>query len=205
MVEKQAKTSTAGPGVLVIISGPSGGGKSSLVERLFQSTPLPLSYSVSATTRVARAGEIDGKHYHFMPRAQFEALRDQGAFLEYAEVYGNLYGTPKAPVLDMLRQGRWVVLEIDVQGAKQVKESLPDAVTVFVRAPSLETYEQRIRARGTESSEAISRRLAVCQAELAAAWSFDFQVVNDDLEQAARTVQTLLCGVRYLREKADVR
>lgn len=189
------------PGMVLIISGPSGSGKSSLVARLIECGEFPIDFSVSATTRAPRPGEVDGQHYYFLSRERFGALRDQAAFLEYAEVFGNYYGTLREPVVAALSRGRWVLLEIDVQGARQVKGAMPAAVSFFIRTPSWETYEERMRTRGTETTDTISIRLARVVAELSFAAAFDFQIVNESLDQADRTLRTLLHGLVHQREE----
>jgi guanylate kinase len=128
-------------------------------------------------------------------------MRDAGEFIESAEVHGNLYGTPRLPVEEAINAGRWMVLDIDVEGHRQVKALMPEAVSFFVRAGSLETYEARLRARGTESDRQIAIRMDAVRRELASATSYDYQIVNDDLEQAARTWRTLLQGVQAARAR----
>jgi guanylate kinase len=181
---------TIGP--LIILSGPSGSGKSTLLERLLAQTHWPLHVSVSATTRLPRSGEKDGQHYHFWTRERFEEARRAGEFLEWAEVHGCLYGTLKSEVDPYRARGTGVILDIDVQGAAQVRRLYPDSVSIFLRASSLPTYEARLRQRGTESEEAIRRRLAGAARELAHAGEYDYQVVNDDLGTAVAEVDAIL-------------
>jgi guanylate kinase len=188
-------------GLLVILSGPSGSGKSTLVHRLLSLVEFPITFSVSATSRPPRPGEKAGKDYLFLPRDEFLRMRDAGEFIESAEVHGNLYGTPRLPVEEAINAGRWMVLDIDVEGHRQVKALMPEAVSFFVRAGSLETYEARLRARGTESDRQIAIRMDAVRRELASATSYDYQIVNDDLEQAARTWRTLLQGVQAARAR----
>lgn len=183
------------PGLLLVVSGPSGGGKSTLVRELVQGGEFPIDYSVSATSRAPRPGEVEGRDYFFLSRDSFAARAAAGEFLEHAEVHGNLYGTPKAAVRAGLANGRWILLEIDVAGQRQVKQVLPEAVSFFIRAPSLEDLEARLRRRRTEDEAAIARRLADARAELAAAATFDFQIVNETVPQAVRTFRTLLKGL----------
>jgi guanylate kinase len=175
---------TENKGPLIILSGPSGSGKSTVITRLLAAKDLPLRLSVSVTTRAPRPGEEDGKDYHFWPRERFEKEKQAGAFLEWAEVFGNYYGTLRREVEPYRGQGMGVILDIDVQGAAQVRSKCPDAVTVFLRAPSLEVYERRLRKRGTESEAAIQKRLAGARRELEHAGEYLYQVVNDDLETA---------------------
>jgi guanylate kinase len=180
------------PGPLIIVSGPSAVGKSTLVERLIAEKSWPLRLSVSATTRPRRPHEIDGVQYHFWTRAQFESERDRGAFLEWAEVYGNYYGTPEREVTPYRNRGEGVLLDIDTQGCAQVKRQCPDAVAIFIRTSSPAEYERRLRARGTESEEQIGRRIRSAANELAQATNYDFQVVNDDLQAALAALRAII-------------
>jgi guanylate kinase len=179
-------------GPLLIISGPSGSGKSTVISRLLAPGDLRLRLSVSATTRKPRAGEREGADYHFWAREQFAAAVEAGGFLEWAEVFGNCYGTLRDEVTPFREQGWGVLLDIDVQGAAQVRAKCPDAVSVFLRAASLETYEARLRKRGTETEEAIQRRLAGARRELEDAPKYDFQVINEDLDAAVRDLRAIL-------------
>jgi guanylate kinase len=179
-------------GPLIIISGPSGSGKSTIVRRLLKEEGPRLRLSVSATTRERRKGEVAGRHYHFWTREQFQRAIDDGAFLESAEVFGNLYGTPRSEVDPFRDRGEGVLLEIDVQGAEQVRRACPDAVSIFLRAPSLEVYEERLRRRGTESEEVIRRRVEGARRELERAGEYDYQVVNDDLETAVQETLSII-------------
>src|SRR5260370_21262405 len=147
-------------GLLIILSGPSGSGKSTLLERLLAKADLPLQGYVSATTRLPRGGEIDGKHYYFWTPERFEEAKRAGEFLESAQVHGCQYGTLRSEVDPYRRQGISVILDIDVQGAAQIRRIYPDSISIFLRAGSLETYEARLRRRGTENEESIRRRLA---------------------------------------------
>jgi guanylate kinase len=177
--------------VLLVLAGPSGVGKGTIVERLRQRVPA-LWVSVSYTSRPPRPGEVEGEDYHFVSRARFEALRDAGGFLEWFEVFGDLKGTPRGPVEDRLAAGIDVVLEIDVQGALKIKREFPAALLVFVKPPSPEELARRLRSRGTESPEAIERRLTAAAAEEAQAPEFDVVVVNDDLERVVEEVAGIL-------------
>ncbi len=174
---------TASHGRLILVTGPSGVGKGTLVARLMQRHP-ELWLSVSATTRAPRAGEEEGRHYYFLSREAFEREVARGGFLEWAEFAGNLYGTPRAAVRERLAAGCPVLLEIELEGARQVRRSFPEGFQVLLRPPSLEELERRIRGRGCDSEEAIQRRLARAREELQAEAEFDAVVVNDDLEQA---------------------
>jgi guanylate kinase len=181
---------TKGP--LIILSGPSGSGKSTLLGRLLAETDLRLHVAVSATTRLPRRGEVDGKDYFFWTRERFEEAKRAGAFLEWAEVHGCLYGTLRTEVDPYRAQAIGVVLDIDVQGAAQVRRLYPDSVAIFLRTGSLQTYEARLRQRGTENEETIRRRLAVGARELEHAGEYDYQVVNDDLCTAVAEVESIV-------------
>jgi len=186
------------PGRLVVISGASGSGKSTLVRELVSRPGLRLRVSISATTRSPRPGEVPGVNYLFMARDQFEADRDRGEFLEWAEVHGQLYGTPAGPVRDALDRGTCIVLVIDVHGAFNVRSKMPDALLIFLHAPSPESLEARLRSRATDSEATILRRLANARAEVARADRYDHQIVNDDLHRAVEDLAAILtrnhCG-----------
>jgi len=181
----QAPPSGFAPGgFLLVLSGPSGAGKGTLVERLLQSRP-DCVFAVSATTRPRRETETDGVQYHFVSREEFEARRERGYFLEWAEVHGKLYGTPVHEVDEKIAQGRVVVLDIDVQGGASVRRARPDAVTVFVYPPSLSDLLARLRKRATDQPDVIATRLANAPGEMAQYVHYDYVVVNDDLDRAA--------------------
>lgn len=183
----------AGPerGRLLVLSGPSGVGKSSVVAQLRAQRP-DLVFSVSATTRAPRAGEIDGVHYRFVDHAGFESMIARGQLLEWAEFAGHLYGTPAEPVEEALAAGNDVLLEIELQGARQVRDSAPGAIRVFLAPPSWEVLVDRLQGRRTESAEVIERRLATARVELAAEGEFDHTVVNASVEEAAADILGLL-------------
>jgi guanylate kinase len=181
---------TKGP--LIILSGPSGSGKSTLLERLLAKTDLRLHLSVSATTRLPRSGEIDGKHYHFWTEERFEEAKRAGEFLECAQVHGRQYGTLRSEVDPYRNRGTGVILDIDVQGATQIRRLYPDSVSIFLRAGSLETYAARLHGRGTENEETIRRRLATAAQELAHAGEYDYQVINDDLSTAVAEMEGIV-------------
>lgn len=170
-------------GTALVLSAPSGAGKSTLVHRLVGEFP-DFGFSVSFTTRAPRAGEVDGRDYVFTTRADFEARRDRGEFAEWAEVHGNLYGTPLAPLRAMLSEGRDVLFDIDVQGAAQMKLALPQARFVFILPPSMEELERRLRTRGSDAEDVIARRLANAAGEIRQARWFDVVICNDDLDRA---------------------
>jgi guanylate kinase len=178
---------------LFVISAPSGAGKTSLVRELLARRPN-LVVSVSHTTRAARPHEVAGRDYHFVSRERFEQLVREGAFLEHAQVFDNHYGTGAQQVRERLAEGRDVVLEIDWQGAQQVRASLPESVTIFVLPPSRAALRERLRGRGTDSPEVIERRLRDAVSDMSHYREFDYVVVNDDFEQALRELNSLLDG-----------
>lgn len=179
------------PGRLVVIAGPSGVGKGSIVSALRRRRP-GLALSVSATTRPPRRGEVDGVSYHFRSDAEFDALIAADELLEWAEFTGRRYGTPDQPVRDALAHGTDIVLEIDVEGAGQVRRRFPEALLVLIVPPSLEELAARLRGRSTETEAAVAARLAVAERELAQPGLFDHQVVNDTLERAVDEVDRIL-------------
>ena len=170
-------------GLVLVVCGPSGVGKGTLLARLRRQYPN-FAFSVSCTTRAPRPGERDGVDYQFVTRERFEALRAEGHFAEWAEVHGNLYGTPKAPVREHMAAGRDVIFDIDVQGALQLREHFPDGLYVFILPPSMTVLEARLRGRGTDSEEQVAKRLKNAIGELRQAGGFDYLVVNDDLDVA---------------------
>jgi guanylate kinase len=176
---------------LTVLSGPSGVGKGSVVAAMRRIYPH-IWISVSCTTRSPRPGETDGVEYHFVDRDQFARLVDAGELLEHAEFAGNWYGTPRKPVLDHLADGVPTLLEIELEGARQVRKSMPDARFVFLAPPSLDVLVQRLAGRGTESAEALTARLERANVELAAEEEFDEVIVNNDVEDAARALAALI-------------
>lgn len=170
-------------GNLFVVSGPSGAGKGTLLSQVIERIP-DAWVSVSATTRGPRPGEIEGVHYFFLDTDHFKSLVEQDGFLEWAQVHDNYYGTLKQSVIDHMNAGDQVILEIDVQGALQVRKALPEAHLVFIEPPSLEELERRLRQRGTETEDVISSRMKTAEVELAQKMEYDVQVVNDDLERA---------------------
>ncbi|MCW2687745.1 MAG: guanylate kinase [Mycobacterium sp.] len=180
---------------VVVLSGPSAVGKSTVVRCLRERVP-DLYFSVSATTREPRPGEVDGVDYHFVSLARFQQLIDEAALLEWADIHGGLHrsGTPAQPVRDASRAGRPVLIEVDLAGARAVKQALPDALTVFLAPPNWEALETRLAGRGTETPEVMARRLATARAELAAQDDFDVVVVNSQLESACAKLLSLLVG-----------
>ncbi|MEO1590452.1 MAG: guanylate kinase [Cyanobacteria bacterium J06632_22] len=178
-------------GQLIVFTGPSGVGKGTLLRRLLAKHP-DLSVSVSATTRAPRPGEVEGQHYYFVQRDQFEQMIRQGQLLEWAEFASNLYGTPIRPLAEQIQNGRRIILEIELDGARQVRQTFPSALQIFVLPPSLDVLENRLRQRDQDSDSAIAKRLARAQVEIAAAAEFDLQIVNDDLEKALAQLEAAL-------------
>ncbi len=183
------------PGRLFIVSAPSGTGKTTLVDRLVERVP-DLVKSRSYTSRPSRPGEVDGVDYNFVTRERFEEMARRGEFLEYADVFGNLYGTRRADTEAWLAAGRDVVLVIDVQGARQVRRRSPDAVGIFVLPPSFAALEARLRGRSQDSPEAIARRLDTARAEVLAFAEYDYVVVNDDVEACVDRLRAIVLAER---------
>lgn len=181
------------PGTLFIVSAPSGAGKTSLLKALM-ARDESVTFSVSHTTRDPRPGEVDGRDYHFIDRARFEAMREAQAFLESAEVYGNGYGTAIGDVREKLARGRKVVLEIDWQGARQVRERMPEAVSVFILPPSRECLRARLTERGTDSGAIIDQRMAVATEEMAHWNEYDYVIINDQFGRALEELAAVLNG-----------
>lgn len=179
-------------GPLIVISGPSGSGKSTLVRRLLTSGEWPLRLSVSVTTRAKRPKEAEDVDYHYWTADRVRSEIDRGGFLEWAEVFGNYYGTLRSEVEPYRDQGTGVVLDIDVNGWAQVKAKCPDAVSIFIRTVSIDVLEKRLRDRRTESEESMKRRLDGARAELARIGEYHYQVVNDDLETALNEVKAIV-------------
>lgn len=178
-------------GRLIVITGPSGVGKGTLVKLLLQQHS-DLYLSVSATTRPPRQGEVDGQDYYFTTRKKFEAMIEAGEFLEWAEYAGNYYGTPRQAVEKQIASGQQILLEIEVVGARKVRESFPQALRIFILPPSIEELEHRLRSRGKDTEDAIARRLESAKTEIAAADEFDHQVVNDNLDTTLEKIQALI-------------
>ena len=183
-------------GVLLVVSGPSGAGKGTICQILREQLP-DLGYSISVTTRQPRVGEVDGKSYFFKTVPEVQEMIAKGELLEYAEVYGNYYGTPRKYVMDLLQSGHDVLLEIDIQGALQIKERFPEGVFVFIVPPSLDELSARIYKRGTDSEEVIKRRMASAASELTYAAKYDYIIVNDIATKAANKVLTIMEAERY--------
>ncbi len=183
------------PGTLFIVTAPSGAGKTTLVSGLLERDPL-VRLSVSYTTRAPRTGEVNGQHYHFIDVQGFRALRDKGEFLEWAEVHSNYYGTSKRWLEEQIRAGRDILLEIDWQGAQQVRKVFPKAVGVFILPPSVEELERRLRGRGTDSEDVVSRRVLGARGEMRHVAEFDYVIINENLPAA---IEDLVAVVRASR------
>ena len=194
------KLKSGGPGearrtAVFVVSGPSGAGKSTLVKKVLAADG-ELRFSVSATTRDARPGETDGVEYHFVTEEEFEGMVERGELLEHARVFGGLYGTPRSEIAAARAEGRDLLMEIDVQGAAQVRESLPEAVRIFVKTASPEELGSRLRGRKTEPEEVILRRLKVAEEELAEEPKYDYVVINDEVDAAARRLHEIIVAER---------
>jgi len=192
-------------GLLIVLSGPSGTGKGTVVRALLDKRADTV-LSVSATTRAPREGEIDGVHYHFIDQKTFLRLIEENAFLEYAEYNGNFYGTPKAPVEAELLAGHNVLLEIEVQGAEKVMDSGAEMVSIFITIPSMQELERRLRGRDTETEETILSRLSIAERELKRAFRYDYVVLNDDVDAAVERIETIIQAenMRYSRMSKTV-
>lgn len=186
-------------GTLYIIAAPSGAGKTSLVKALLEREP-DIALSISYTSRMPRPGEIDGQHYHFVTREVFEHMAERGAFFEYANVHGDYKGTARAAVEPLLAAGRDVLLEIDWQGAQQVRELCPDTLSIFILPPSRAELERRLRTRASDSAEQITRRIADSRIEIGRAKEFDFIVINDDFAMAIQDVRSIFSSRRLRRD-----
>ncbi|MGW1676312.1 guanylate kinase [Saccharopolyspora sp. NPDC002376] len=189
----EPRTVRQGEPRLTVVSGPSGVGKSSVLSEVRRRAP-EIYFSVSATTRAPRAGEVDGEHYHFVDTAEFERMIADGEMLEHARYAGNFYGTPRKPVEEALAAGRPAVLEIELQGARQVRQAMPEAQLVMLLPPSWEVLVDRLTGRGTEPAEVVEHRLTTAREELAAESEFDASVVNADVQAATSELLRLILG-----------
>ena len=188
-------------GVLFVLSSPSGAGKTT-ISRMMLDADSDIALSISATTRPPRPGEIDGVHYHFVDTDTFKKMAADGEFLEWAHVFGHRYGTPRAPVEEMLAAGKDVLFDIDWQGAQQLyQEAGPDVVRVFVLPPTMEELERRLRSRGTDSDDVIQGRMARAAAEISHWAEYDYVIVNDDIERSTDALITILTAERLRRER----
>lgn len=182
-------------GILITFSGPSGSGKDTVLSKLVEKRD-DAKISISMTTRNPRNGEIDGTHYYFVNREYFEKKIAADGMLEYAEYAGNLYGTPKEPVDEMLKAGKAVILEIEVQGAEKIRKLYPDVVSIFLMPPSVRVLEERLRGRKTEDEETINHRLVIAREEIRKASDYDYVVVNDTIENAVARIETIIDAER---------
>lgn len=182
-------------GTLFVVSAPSGAGKTSLVKALIESTPN-IHVSVSHTTRPQRPGEVNGVNYHFVTQDGFTAMLNDNAFLEHAQVFGNLYGTSKHTVADKLKAGVDVVLEIDWQGAQQIRRQMPDAVSIFILPPSREVLEQRLLGRGQDPVEVIRKRMSQANEQISHHVEFDYLIINDNFDKALKEMQAIVLAQR---------
>lgn len=202
----EAKPTTSktkgGRGMLIVVSSPSGGGKGTLIDRVLQ-TMQGVSYSVSYTTRPPRPKEKDGREYFFVSTAAFEEMIERGEFLEWANVYGHLYGTSRHQVEREREAGRDIILEIDVQGAESIRRLVADAVTVFILPPSFEMLRSRLIARGTDSAEDLQRRLSGAPAEVEQYRNFQYVILNDDINRASAQLASVIYAERARRERQE--
>ncbi|USD65162.1 guanylate kinase [Vibrio sp. SCSIO 43136] len=193
-------------GTLYIVSAPSGAGKSSLISALLEKNPTyAMKVSVSHTTRDPRPGEEDGVHYHFVSKGEFESLIGEGAFLEHAQVFGNYYGTSRPWIEDNLDKGIDVFLDIDWQGAQQIRKQMPKAKSIFILPPSKEELERRLNARGQDSAEVIAKRMAEAQSEISHYNEYDYVIVNDDFDTAVLDFKAILRAERLKEDKQAVK
>lgn len=187
-------------GRVYIIAGPSGSGKDSVMKKVFEKAP-DIAFSISSITRAMRPGEVEGEKYNFISRECFEQMIANDELLEHNVFVGNYYGTPKAPVIECIESGRDMLIEVDVNGAEQIRAKMPDAVSVFIMPPSLEILKNRLTGRGTDSQEVIDKRLNEALREIASAKDFDYIVVNDDLETAADNFVAIMSTDRFKTDR----
>lgn len=189
-------------GMLVLFSGPSGVGKDTVLDIILDKDER-LQRSVSLTTREKRSGEVDGKDYYFVTKDEFHTMIQNGQVLEYAQYGENIYGTPKAPVDKWLKEGKTVILKIEVKGAQKIREIYPDAVSIFLMPPSMKVLEERIRIRGTEDESDIERRLEIAKNEVMRSADYDFVVVNDNLEAASNNVLGIIKALNFTYKRMN--
>lgn len=192
-----------GPGMLIVVSSPSGGGKGTLIDRVLKTVP-GLAFSVSYTTRAPRGTEQDGREYFFVDEPAFRAMIERGEFLEWADVYGHLYGTHALQVARERAEGRDIILEIDVQGAESIRHKVSDAISIFILPPSFELLRNRLVARATDSAADLERRLKGAPAEVAQYQHFDYVILNDDINRASQQLAAVIYAERARRERQQV-
>jgi guanylate kinase len=196
------KAASGRRGLMLILSSPSGAGKTTLTRMLLQADKLDLTLSISVTTRPRRHSEADGIHYHFITRRQFEVMRDSGDLLEWAEVHGNFYGTPRAPVNAVLAQGRDVLFDIDYQGTQQVREGAgPDVVTIFILPPSMRELQARLERRAEDSGDTIAKRLENARSEITRWEQYDYVLINDDIQKTFGDLLAIVTAERLRRPR----
>lgn len=191
-------------GNLFVISAPSGAGKTSMVRGLLELNP-GIALSVSYTTRAPRPGEVNGREYHFVSREEFQAMSQRGDFLESAEVYGNFYGTSQPWIESQLKAGGDILLEIDWQGAQQVRKLFPACETIFILPPSIEALQSRLTGRGQDSAEVIAKRMAAAREDISHVYEFDYVIINDKLDEALQQLNAVVLAARQRREKQLLR
>jgi guanylate kinase len=195
----------AGPPLLVVITGPSGAGKDSVLDELRQLPDRPYAFGITATTRPPRPYERDGEHYFFVSQDEFQSMIERDELLEHARVYQHTYGVPRGPIRDQLESGQDVLIRTDVQGAHHIASVVPDAVTIFISAPSHEELERRLRTRGGDSEEQVDLRLRTARSEMDQAGDFDYTVVNDDLPSCVQEVESIIERERSRPDRQPVR
>lgn len=191
-------------GMLIVVSSPSGGGKGTLIDRVLKTVPN-VSYSISFTTRAPRPGEEDGREYFFVDRPTFEQMIERGDFLEWADVYGHLYGTSCKQVERERAAGHEIILEIDVQGAESIRAKIPDAVSIFILPPSFELLRERLLARGTDSADALEKRMRGAPSEVEQYRNFQYVILNDDINRASHQLASVIDAERARRERQEVK
>lgn len=187
-------------GRVFIISGPSGSGKDTVLKKIFEKCP-DIAFSISSITRSMRPGEVEGEKYNFVSREHFISMIDNDELLEHNVFVGNYYGTPKAPVINCIENGKDMIIEVDVNGASQIRTKMPEAVSIFIMPPSLEVLKNRLQGRGTDSAEVIEKRLSEALREISSAKVYDYIVVNDDLETAVGDVVTIMSVDRFKTDR----
>lgn len=187
-------------GRVFIISGPSGSGKDTVLKKIFEKCP-DIAFSISSITRSMRPGEVEGEKYNFVSRERFISMIDNDELLEHNVFVGNYYGTPKAPVINCIENGKDMIIEVDVNGASQIRTKMPEAVSIFIMPPSLEVLKNRLQGRGTDSAEVIEKRLSEALREISSAKVYDYIVVNDDLETAVGDVVTIMSVDRFKTDR----